>query len=86
LLLLLLYVRSTSVLRHLVRKNLVAGRRQRGEEHLGEEIVVEEEARSAWVGICLGWRRSSSGMLLGEEELPGPEEIVLQDAPGRGAA
>jgi hypothetical protein len=42
-----LYARSTCVWRRLVRKNLGAGRRQRSEEHLCEEIVVEEEARSA---------------------------------------
>jgi hypothetical protein len=83
-----LCVRSTCVSRRLVRKNLGAGHRQRGEEHLGEEIVIEKEARSAWAGICLGRRRPSSrarrrsSSRMGKEELPRPEEIVLQDAPG----
>jgi hypothetical protein len=40
------------------------------------EIIVEEEEKRTWVRSCLGRRRSSSRMLLGED-LPGSEEIVL---------
>jgi hypothetical protein len=42
---------------------------------LSEEIVVEEEVKRTSARNCLGLRRSSSRILLGED-LPRPEKII----------
>jgi hypothetical protein len=60
------------------------------EEHLYVEALGEDEpGRRSSIKRRgeehLGWRRLFSRMLL-DAELPWPEEIVFQDAPGRRAA